>query len=54
MQINSVATLARGLEGWIEPMLRDWMQDRPWCTTWRHGSLGQRKGMEYGRIDKRI
>lgn len=25
--------LARGLEGWIEPMLRDWMQDRPWCTT---------------------
>jgi radical SAM superfamily enzyme YgiQ (UPF0313 family) len=25
--------LAPGLEGWIEPMLCDWMQDRPWCTT---------------------
>jgi len=24
--------LAEGLDGWIEPMLRDWMKERPYCT----------------------
>jgi radical SAM superfamily enzyme YgiQ (UPF0313 family) len=24
--------LAKGLDGWLGPMLRQWMSDRPWCT----------------------
>jgi radical SAM superfamily enzyme YgiQ (UPF0313 family) len=25
--------LAEGLEGWLESMIREWMSDRPYCTT---------------------
>jgi radical SAM superfamily enzyme YgiQ (UPF0313 family) len=25
--------LARGLEGWLEPTVREWMAERPYCTT---------------------